>query len=146
MFSSPMSKVQYCIRCRHGVSLTALRRGAAGAQSENSMISQSLDRQTLSDSEKWPSERISNLARTARFGRMMINSLRGSRALINLSWAITDSTLTDREGFFFFFRCPPDKVDDSLSRSRTDGFIIDHDDLIAWQQLPLRRTTYTHTQ
>lgn len=32
---------------------------------------------------------------------------------------------------------PPDKVDDSLSRSRADGFIVDHDDLIAWQQLTL---------
>lgn len=39
---------------------------------------------------------------------------------------------------------PPDKIDDSLSRSRADGFFIDHDDLVAWQQLPLRRTTYIH--
>lgn len=37
--------------------------------------SQSLDRQTL-DSEKGPSKYISNLARTTRFGRMMMNSLR----------------------------------------------------------------------
>lgn len=32
---------------------------------------------------------------------------------------------------------PPDKVDDSLSRSRADGFVVDHDDLITWQQLTL---------
>lgn len=104
---SKHSSVQYqhciytCVQCRHSASLTTLRRGAAGAQSENSMISQSLDRQT-SDSEKWPSKYISILARTTQFGQMMINSVKGSRALINLSCAITDSTLTDREGLYFF--------------------------------------------
>lgn len=36
----------------------------------------------------------------------------------------------------------PDKVDDSLSGGRADGFVVDHDDLIAWQQLPLRRAAY----
>lgn len=39
----------------------------------------------------------------------------------------------------------PDEIDDSFSRSRTDGFVVYHDDLITRQQLPLRWTTYQHT-
>jgi len=38
----------------------------------------------------------------------------------------------------------PDEVDDSFSGSWADRFIVDHDDLITWQQLPLWWTTYTH--
>lgn len=40
---------------------------------------------------------------------------------------------------------PPDKVDDTLSRSWADRFIMDHDDFITWQQLTLWRTPYKQT-
>lgn len=62
----------------------------------------------------------------------------------NLNWTISLDPDRSQVCFVCFFSHPPDKVDDSLSGSRTDGLIIDHDDLIAGQQLPLWRTTYTH--
>lgn len=41
----------------------------------------------------------------------------------------------------------PDQVDDPFPRSRADGFIVYHHDLVSWDQLPLWRTSCTsHTR